>query len=1273
MANESTTKVKVDLSDLKKEFRDAQRHIQLVNSEFKEATAGMGKWSASADGVSAKLKQLNGVLQDENTKLKSLESQYALVAKEQGENSKGAQELMIKINKQKAAIKETESSIAYYNDKLKEMEAESKQTASASDKLRETISKQESDLGSLKSEYANLVLEQGKSSQEAQELSRKIEELSSDLKQNKSALNDAESAADQFDKSLDDVDDSTKKAGDGFTVMKGALADLLADGIKSAAGALKDFVLESDGAYSKFQAQTGASTEEMKGFKKEMDELYENAYGENLQDIGDKMAYVKQVTGEVDPSKIKELTENAITLEDTFGSDFNETIRGVSNLMTHFGIDSEEAFDLFAKGSQEGLDYTGELGDNIAEYGGNFEQAGYSAEEYFQLLANGSKNGAYNLDKVNDSINEVKNRLGDGTIEKNLDTFSNGTKQAFKNWKDGKGTMKDVIDSIVDDINNCTNEQEALTMAQVAFGTMGEDANLKVVRSLKSTGDSFTNVKGKMDEVKKVRYDDVGTQFKELGRTLMNELVKPLGEKALPKFKELSQVAIDNMDKIIPVAKGLGIVLGGIFVTNKIAGFVTSLKTLIPAFTLTKAATDAQTASTLALNTAWLASPITWLIAGTAALVAAYVAYNKKVDETIEKEYGLTDAQEKSIEASKNLKKSYDEMNQSRNESMQNISAEYGYIDELKNEYNGLIDSNGKVKEGYEDRANFIINQLSQALGIEKEKILENVDANGQLGDSIDQIIEKKKAEATLSANEAAYTEAIQKRSEALSTYQDALTTLDEAESKYNETKDKAADIMENYQQMLISAPQSADGYLMANKKILTANDEAKKSYEKAKKGVEDAETAYVGYNTTIQNYEGLSSAIISGDTTKINDALQNMQNNFITAENGTKDSLKRQVDNLTKQYEDMKAAIENGTPGVTQAQVDAAKQMVDKAAAELDKLPPEAGETASTAGVNFALGLSSTLSQNEAAAETVSLGVNLALATADTEKTGKDQGTNYKTGVESTKKANETAAKGVSLAVNTSLGTADTKKTGANKGSEFTSGLDSTKGAASSVGAAVSASAKSGLGSQNASDKGSALAGTFNGGISSVNTFNSGAGRAKEANRGLASVDATGTGDNFTAGFKNGMSDGASAKGIWGAAWNLGKKALSALKEAIKEGSPSKETAVSGKWFVLGFANEIADMTKLVVKQAQNMGQAAVQALTDELDTEVQMPAIGGLQTSMAATRRAVQRPLQTVGANTQVTNNYNFYQTNNSPKALSRLEIYRQTKNQLNFAKGV
>lgn len=37
------------------------------------------------------------------------------------------------------------------------------------------------------------------------------------------------------------------------------------------------------------------------------------------------------------------------------------------------------------------------------------------------------------------------------------------------------------------------------------------------------------------------------------------------------------------------------------------------------------------------------------------------------------------------------------------------------------------------------------------------------------------------------------------------------------------------------------------------------------------------------------------------------------------------------------------------------------------------------------------------------------------------------------------------------------------------------------------------------------------------------------------------------------------------------------------------------------------------------------------------------------------------------------QITNNYYFTQTNNSPKALSRWDIYRQTKNILNYSKGV
>lgn len=152
--------------------------------------------------------------------------------------------------------------------------------------------------------------------------------------------------------------------------------------------------------------------------------------------------------------------------------------------------------DYIVKGTQNGLDKTNELGDNLSEYAGKFSQAGYSASEYFQLLDNGLKNGAYNLDKVNDAINEVTTRLADGTIGDSIGSFSAKTQELFTAWQNGGATQKEVIDSIVADIANCENQQEALNLAALAFGTMAEDGNLKFITSLTSVGSTYDSVTG---------------------------------------------------------------------------------------------------------------------------------------------------------------------------------------------------------------------------------------------------------------------------------------------------------------------------------------------------------------------------------------------------------------------------------------------------------------------------------------------------------------------------------------------------------------------------------------------------------------------------------------------------------------------------------------------------------------------------------------------------------------------------------------------------------
>lgn len=314
-------------------------------------------------------------------------------------------------------------------------------------------------------------------------------------------------------------------------------------GVTAVAGAIGGMALaiktgvnqavELDDAMAKFQAQTGASSNEMSKFKNIARDVWSNNFGEDISDVADMMARVKQQMQGISDVDLKNVTEDLLTLRDTFGMDENETLRGAQQLMKQFGISAQEAFDLMATGAQNGLNKSDELGDNISEYSGKFKQAGYSAEEYFQLMQNGLDGGAYNLDKVNDSINEVTTRLVDGTIEGALDSFDTKTQDVFKAWQEGRATQKDVVNAIVEDISKTTNEQEKLNKSATAFGTMGEDFNAGFIQSLTTVGNKYKDVQGAMEKVKDIANGGLKNALSGLGRTFLNSFT-PIGEAITP-------------------------------------------------------------------------------------------------------------------------------------------------------------------------------------------------------------------------------------------------------------------------------------------------------------------------------------------------------------------------------------------------------------------------------------------------------------------------------------------------------------------------------------------------------------------------------------------------------------------------------------------------------------------------------------------------------------------------------------------------------------------
>lgn len=119
--NETTTKFKVDISELKKAMQDARKQVAYANSEFKEASSSMEDWSKSSDGISAKLKQLNSNLKSQEKVLSEYEKTLEEVKEEYGENSDEALEWSTKLNNQKAVVNNTKKEIGNYEDALQKV------------------------------------------------------------------------------------------------------------------------------------------------------------------------------------------------------------------------------------------------------------------------------------------------------------------------------------------------------------------------------------------------------------------------------------------------------------------------------------------------------------------------------------------------------------------------------------------------------------------------------------------------------------------------------------------------------------------------------------------------------------------------------------------------------------------------------------------------------------------------------------------------------------------------------------------------------------------------------------------------------------------------------------------------------------------------------------------------------------------------------------------------------------------------------------------------
>ena len=362
-------------------------------------------------------------------------------------------------------------------------------------------------------------------------------------------------------------------------------------------------------AMKQVAAVTGAGTEEMNAMSDSIQKIYTSGIGENLEEVAGAAALVKQQFGDIDSSTLEQITQDAIAMSGIFGTDLNETLRGVNALMSNMGLSAEEAFDYIAKGTQNGLDKSGELSDNLAEYSQIWEQAGFSAEEMFSILQNGLDSGAYNLDKVNDFVKEFSISLSDGRIEENVDKFSLGTRNLFAEWQNGKASQKDVFNSIISDLSNMTDQQEALSIASSVWSALGEDNAMKVITSLNNVNDTYSDVKGTMESIEEINYDNFADKTAALKRQVEMDVIIPITQKYMPKIEKAIDYVSEHLDEIVEHAKPIAAGIAAAFAVKKIVDFgtttVNTVKTIKTAFQILNAS-----------------NPLGWIALGIGAVVS---------------------------------------------------------------------------------------------------------------------------------------------------------------------------------------------------------------------------------------------------------------------------------------------------------------------------------------------------------------------------------------------------------------------------------------------------------------------------------------------------------------------------------------------------------------------------------------------------------------------------------------------------------------------------
>lgn len=574
------------------------------------------------------------------------------------------------------------------------------------------------------------------------ELSGETDTAASDMKgfgdASETAASDVKNLGDESaatGKDIEEAGESAEAASGGYSVLKNVVADLAVEAFKELASAAKEAYLEIDEGYDTIIKKTGASGESLEELEEIADRVYSSLPVE-MSDVGTAVGELNTRFGSTG-DELEELSSIFLQYASINETDVNSSIDNVSAAMKAFGVDTSEASDILgvltSVSQKTGIE-TSQLESLLVSNSATFKEMNLDIAEAAELLGQFEINGV----DTSTAVTALKKTVVSATA-------------------DGK-TANEALAETIESIKSAADETEALQIASETFGTKGAAAMTQAIRENRFTVDDLSASYEDMGNIVTETFEGTAGAPEELKKTTnslklelsgMLEKVLPYVEKYVSEFNSKLPELKAKAEKFEPVFEGISKVLG------------TALDIAEDLFD-------------------WMGN-----------VIDANFGYQDHLNEIFDKG---TEKARSFADGLSEAKDRMEELTDASNEEISTGQAQINKTQELWEELQSLVDQNGNVKQGYEDRVSYISNELSEATDAEIEIIDGQIQKYDELKNIIDETIQKQRAQVFQNALSEKYSEALSGQSTYAQDYIETEDRISENQAKIDQMEQEFRD-----------------------------------------------------------------------------------------------------------------------------------------------------------------------------------------------------------------------------------------------------------------------------------------------------------------------------------------------------------------------------------------------------------------------------------------------------------------------------------------------